>query len=215
MTDDDQRIAYLAGDAGGSLDPSERAELDDLRGLLADPALWVEPDPALQERIVAAITASAPPAVADLTSYRRSRRRIIYAVAGVAAVALLVVGIAIGTSSHGPRPTEFAASLSGTQLLPQASGQVTLTQTPSGWQIRLHAKGLPRRADGTYYEAWLKNATGQLVPIGTFNQGDNVTLWAGVAPSSYPTLTITRQEANGNPASSGQVVLVGPTHQIH
>jgi hypothetical protein len=51
------------------------------------------------------------------------------------------------------------------------------------------------------------------VPIGTFNQPDDVTLWAGVPPSSYPTLTVTRQLADGNQASSGQVVLEGTTHR--
>jgi hypothetical protein len=49
-----------------------------------------------------------------------------------------------------------------------------------------------------------------LVPIGTFNEGANVTLWAGVSPTSYKVLTVTRERADGNEASSGQKVLVGP-----
>jgi hypothetical protein len=43
----------------------------------------------------------------------------------------------------------------------------------------------------------------------------DVTLWAGVPPSSYPTLTGTRQLTNGEQSSSGQVVLVGVTHRSH
>jgi hypothetical protein len=39
-----------------------------------------------------------------------------------------------------------------------------------------------------------------------------VTLWAGVPPTSHPTFTITSQLDDGNPASTGQVVLVGATH---
>ena len=50
------------------------------------------------------------------------------------------------------------------------------------------------------------------MPVGTFNQPDDVTLWAGVPPSSHPTFTITRQLANGDPASTGQVVLLGTAH---
>ena len=52
-------------------------------------------------------------------------------------------------------------------------------------------------------------AAGVLVPIGTFNEGRNVTLWAGVSPKNFPTLTVTREQANGVQTSSGEKVLVG------
>ena len=48
-----------------------------------------------------------------------------------------------------------------------------------------------------------------LVPIGTFNEGRNVTLWAGVSPKDFTTLTVTRERADGDQASSGEKVLVG------
>ena len=48
-----------------------------------------------------------------------------------------------------------------------------------------------------------------LVPIGTFNEGRKVTLWAGVSPKDFPTLTVTRERADGDQASSGEKVLVG------
>jgi hypothetical protein len=48
-----------------------------------------------------------------------------------------------------------------------------------------------------------------LVPIGTFNEGRDVTLWAGVAPTSFTGLTVTRERADGDQASSGEKVLVG------
>ena len=48
-----------------------------------------------------------------------------------------------------------------------------------------------------------------LVPIGTFNEGPKVTLWAGVSPKIFPTLTVTREQADGDQASSGEKVLVG------
>ena len=54
---DEERIAYLAGESAAHLDPSERAELDELSLLLADAALWAEPDQQLQERIVLAVQA--------------------------------------------------------------------------------------------------------------------------------------------------------------
>jgi hypothetical protein len=69
--------------------------------------------------------------------------------------------------------------------------------------------GLPHLANGRYYQAWLKNAAGILVPVGTFNDAREVTLWAGVPATQFRTLTVTQQEANGNPVSSGRRVLVG------
>ena len=110
-------------------------------------------------------------------------------------------------------PVQFAASLTGTRLAPDADGNVTLTKTDSGWKIELHATGLPRRSDGEFYQAWLKGDTGLLVPIGTFNEGTDVTLWSGVGPTTFPTLSITKEVADGNQASSGQVVLIGKANE--
>src|SRR5262245_35454127 len=57
VSSDDERISYLAGEPAGELDADERAALDEFRALLADPSLWVEPEPELEERVVAAIAA--------------------------------------------------------------------------------------------------------------------------------------------------------------
>ena len=99
--------------------------------------------------------------------------------------------------------------VTGTSLAPGAHGSATLTKMSSGWQVELSATGLPHLPDGRYYQAWLKNSAGVLVPIGTFNDALKVTLWSGVPVTQFRTLTVTRQEANGNPASSGQRVLIG------
>ena len=127
----------------------------------------------------------------------------------MAAAVAIVVGISVGLANSGTSPVTYHAALAGTDLAPEASAQVTLTQTVSGWRITLHGSGLPRLDNGQFYEAWLKNAAGVLVPVGTFNQPNNVTLWAGVAPTQFPGVTVTRQQANGNPASSGLRVLTG------
>lgn len=217
MSDED-RIAYLAGDFSVTLDPADAAELDDLRALLADESLWVEPDPGLADRVLSSITdaaAQSPPLAPVVDLDARRARRIRYAVVGVAAAVLLAVGVALGVGQTHSHPVRFAAALAGTDLASGASGQATLTQTTGGWRIQLHATGLPRLDNGSYYEAWLKNADGVLVPVGTFNQPTGVTLWAGVAPTSFPTLTVTRQTVGGGAASSGQVVLKGTATQQH
>ena len=94
-------------------------------------------------------------------------------------------------------------------MVPGARGEATLSKTASGWRIELDATGLPRLDGGRFYEAWLRNTAGVLVPIGTFNDGRDVTLWAGVSPKLFSTLTVTREQADGDQTSSGEKMLVG------
>jgi hypothetical protein len=143
-------------------------------------------------------------------SARRRRPALVPLVVGGAAVAMAVALVAVLlVSRSGTHAQQFQAALGGTPLAAGASGKATLTKTPSGWRIELHASGLPRLDDGRFYEAWLKNDAGTLVPIGTFNDGRNVTLWAGVSPKDFPTLTVTRERTDGVQDSSGEKVLVG------
>lgn len=234
-TGDDNRIAYLAGEDADSLTAQDRAELDELRGLLSAPATWEQPDPGLEDRVIAAIAeeAQARPASAPARSAfqtrpasapaRRSalRRRLVlrrpaFALAGVLAAAVVAaIVIAVSVNDSPPAPQRFAMVVSGTALAPGVHGSATLTKTSSGWRIELAATGLPRLANGRFYEAWLKNAAGVLVPVGTFNDARHVTLWAGVPPTQFPSLTVTRQQANGNPASSGERVLTGALRAKH
>jgi anti-sigma-K factor RskA len=130
--------------------------------------------------------------------------------AGAAAVAVVAVAIGVVVSRSGTSSPQFHAALAATDLAPGASGNATLTKTSSGWRIELDATGLPRLDNGRFYEAWLKNSAGVLVPIGTFNEGTNVTLWAGVSPKDFTTLSVTREQADGDQTSSGEKVLVGP-----
>jgi hypothetical protein len=222
MSKEDE-IAYLAGVGEPSLSSKEIAEAQRLRNMLSDEALWVEPDAGLEQRVVDLIGSAARERVPDSGNARvsqltRPRRRRHYTILGIAAAIVLAVGLALGisvaTSNSGSGAMKFAATLSGTRLAPGASGKVTLTQTPSGWRINLDAVGLPRLDNGRFYQAWLKNAAGTAIPVGTFNKGKDVTLWAGVPPSNYGTMTVTRQTAQGGPASSGQVVLIGPTKRV-
>lgn len=135
-----------------------------------------------------------------------SRRLVLTSVTVAAAAAAAVVVVTL--SSGGPSQ-HFRAALAPTSLAPAAHGEATFTRRPSGWQVRLDATGLPHLAGGEFYEAWLRNAAGILVPIGTFDDGRNVTLWAGVAPTGFTTLTVTRERADGDESSSGEKVLVG------
>ena len=212
MPTDEERIAYLAGEPADSLSAQERAELDTLRIDLGGDAVWTDPDPALEDRVVAAITDAA--AVAPGRPRRASRPRWtlrwpMVAVGSLAAAAAAAVVVAIAVNGGGPAPQRLAMVVSGTNLAPAVRGYATLTKTGSGWRIALSAAGLPHLANGRYYEAWLENSAGVLVAVGTFNDATNVILWAGVPATRFPTLTVTVQRANGDSRSSGIRVLRG------
>jgi len=232
-TSDDDRIAYLSGEPVDSLTPQERAELDEVRGLLTTPATWEEPDSALEDRIVSAIAEearrgrpveSAPPAPAAPEApksgrepwLRRLFRRPAIAFGGLAAAAAAIaVAIVLAAGSSSQAPLQFAMVVSGTSLAPGAHGSATLTKMSSGWEIQLSATGLPHLSGGRYYQAWLKNPAGILVPVGTFNDAQRVILWSGAPVTQFRSFSVTEQLANGNPVSSGRRVLVGIAHPVH
>lgn len=228
---DDDRIAYLSGEPVESLTPRERAELDELRDLLGTEASWVQPDASLEDRVVAAVAQEAArrreePSAAEVSSVATSPRRRLallrpfrhpaVALGGLAsAAAAIVVALVLAIGGSSPAPRQFAMVVSGTPLAPGAHGSAKLTKTSSGWRIELSATGLPHLQGAHYYQAWLKNPAGILVPVGTFNDARKVTLWSGAPVTQFRTLTVTVQPANGNPVSSGRRVLVGVAHQVH
>ena len=185
------------------------------------PAAAARPRPAAAARRRPAAPAPAPRAVApepgpavpepgrQAFRLRDLFRRPVYGVAAAAAVVAVAVVIGVSVSSSGPSPLQFGMVVSGTPLAPGAHGSATATKSNSGWQIKLSATGLPHLENGRYYQAWLENAAGILVPVGTFNDARTVTLWSGVPVTQYRTLTVTQQRAGAGPASSGRRVLIG------
>ena len=232
-TSDDDRILYLSGEPVDSLTAQERAELDELRELLETPATWEEPDPGLEDRIVNAIAdeargqrpapaepargaSTAPASTAKSRGFRWPFRRPTLVLGGFAtAAAAIVVAIVIAVGGSSSSPLQYAMVVSGTSLAPGAHGSGTLTKMASGWEIQLSATGLPHLANGRYYQAWLKNAAGILVPVGTFNDAEHVILWSGAPVTQFRSFSVTEQLANGNPVSSGRRVLVGIAHPVH
>lgn len=153
-----------------------------------------------QERAVAltrraAAQVEAPAALrARIEAMQRPRRVRRAALVGALATTAAVAAAVVGTLDSGSSGERFHATLG-------PAGEATLTKTSSGWRIQLHASGLPRRAGGRFYEASLRNADGLQVPIGTFNEATNVTLWAGVSPKTFKFLIVR--------TSSGEKVLAG------
>jgi len=212
----EEREALLAGDRAGALEPEEAAELGLLADVLADPSLWTEPSAELEDAVVHAVTHAEP---APVTSPKPAatvvrpekawrRRRFALSAGGIAATIAIVFGAVIAT--EGGTSPEFTARLSATALAPGSRGSAGITHNKAGFRVTLDAHGLPVLPAGQYYQAWLKNTAGTLVPIGTFSSSDGrITLWSGVSPKDFPTLTVTIEATDNNQASSGRRVLVG------
>jgi len=209
----DDEPVELAALADGSLRSEERAAL--LDRVATSPELAERL--AVQERAIALASSAgaqveAPATLRTRIDAEQRRRRVPAArrlvLIGSVAAAAVAVTIGLAVSRSGTAGQHFNVALAA----PTAGGpegDAVLTKTPSGWRIELRAAGLPRLDGGRFYEAWLKNAAGVLVPVGTFNDGRKVTLWAGVSPRTFTTLTVTRERADGDQASSGDKVLAG------
>jgi hypothetical protein len=212
MTGDEERMAMLAGEDLDALDPDERVELESWVRLLADPDVWAEPAPGLEDAVVATIQGSPPVSRTwvSSTSRRSSRHSWVRPLLAGLAVAAAIVAAVLLFNGHGKE--QFAsAALGGTELAPGAHGDASVYKDAAGFRIELKADGLAPFDDGRFYEAWLRSDSGGLIPIGTFSKGNGemVTLWSGVSPKDYPTLTVTIEKPDGNQASSGQRVLAG------
>jgi anti-sigma-K factor RskA len=203
----EEREALIAGERAGTLDPSEAEELALLADLLADPSTWSEPRAGLEDAVVQAV-AQAP---SSRARRGRTSRRWRIAAGAVAAAAAIggVLGIVVATT--GTTGPQYEAALQGTPLAPGAHGAAGIVKEDAGYRVTLDASGLPLLRGGSFYQAWLKDARGTLVPIGTFSSSNGkLTLWSGVSPDRFTTFTVTVERADGNQASSGRRVLAGP-----
>jgi hypothetical protein len=189
------------------------AELDVVREVLADPRSWEDAPAGLEDRVVGAVLAAAPAApVVSLDAARQRRRGLAARVPVWSAAAALVVAVGVTSVIASRQPSarsDANFALAGTDLAAGAHARVALANKPNGVEIRLRITGLPRAPEGSFYEAWVKGDAG-LVPIVTFHTGDGeVVLWSGVPVAKYRTITVTLEDEDGNPASSGRRVLVG------
>ena len=226
MTDrptNDEREALIVGDRAGALGPEEAADLALLAELLADPSTWVEPDPALEDAVVRAVSEAEPasepavppaphtpigPTAIHSRPNNQRWRGVALSVLAVAAAVVIVLGVVVATRSG--TAVDFRAQLSATAIAPGANGSAAITHNDAGFRIALNATGLPALSGGQYYQAWLKNTPGTLVPIGTFSSSDGrITLWSGVSPVEFHTITVTIEAADNAQASSGRRVLAG------
>ena len=190
---DNRELAELAALADGSLAPERRAAVE--ARVAADPELadrLAEQRRAIALAQSAAAEVEAPPALrARIERRPRARRAPMRRVAwfwlgvGAASWSAVAVGAARCRLGHvgralPRRPRSHRARArrrrrgDADQDSPRAGGS---SSTPPGF---------PAARAGSSTRRGCAIAAGVLVPIGTFNEGRKVTLWAGVSPKDYP-----------------------------
>ncbi len=214
MTSDDERRALLAGRPLEALEPDELVQVARWTELLADPETWEEPAPDLEDLVVASVAAAPAPTHSWATSSGRATGSWVRPLlGGLAAAAAIVAAVVFFSRDSDDRPDSFASGpLAGTELAPDASGDVQIFEDSAGFRVELRANDLPPLDGGRFYQAWLKGPSGA-IPVGTFSEGDGswITLWSGSSPADFPTLTVTIEAPDGDQASSGELVLAGET----
>lgn len=206
MTCDEFRAAYLEGienDATRAHVESCatcRASVPSLRagGLaLADRAIWEEPPPELGDQIALLIHGSAQPP--------RRRARLVGTVAGLAAVAAIVLAVVAIGALRSDAP-DWTVDIDGTEEAPLASGMIAGWATPNGTRMVLDIDGLDPAPDGYVYELWLSRGPIH-ISAGTFTATNDVVVWAGVARRDYPRLWITLEAIDENESPSPVTVM--------
>jgi len=214
-----ERWALITGGRTRPLVPSEATEIGLLADLLADPSTWAEPRTSLEDDVLRAVVHASPglhvapePQVAPATRWHRR----VAIIGGAAAAAVVLLALFAGVFvRHAQAHLDYDAQLSATALAPGAHASAGVMHSAAGFRVVLEAHDLAPLPPGHYYQAWLKNARGVGVPIGTFSSSqDYVTLWAGASPDEFPIMCITKEGADNNQASSGQMVLIGQLHPV-
>jgi len=208
---DEDRRKLLAGDGADELAPDEAADVDLLSDLLADPSTWAQPRAGLEDAVVHAVAQAPVTSDSDAVALPRRRAATLRWRIASAAAAVSVMAAGAIALTQGGTSADFTAQLAATELVPGAHASADITRNDGGFRIVLDAAELAPLSDGQYYEAWLKNADGALVPVGTFSSSNGeITLWSGVSPTDFPAMSVTIEADDNDQSSSHRVVLAGP-----
>jgi anti-sigma-K factor RskA len=192
---------------------------DEVRALAGLPALLEQASPPVA---VPAELARRTRAAVEAAAAGDERRRV-FTLAALSAVAVLIVLLAAAVifwpngSGSGPPPTEFAlVGVGGSTATAQAVA--VLDEQGGGWVIDLDVSGLAPPPEGSYYECWYVGAGDtrerpNRISAGTFVVGDRgsaaLRMTLGARLREYPTMTVSLEPDDGDPAWSGPEVLKG------
>ncbi|WP_083914714.1 anti-sigma factor [Ilumatobacter nonamiensis] len=199
-------------------------DTEDVLSALSNPEAWVEADPDLADRVLAAIhpdpiaepdtgveetvedDETAPVDPDDRSTVTRLMRPALFGLVG-GLVVLFVTIVALSAASGTPQQPNFTAQLVPTGAIVEVEGgEITVTERDAGIEIDLQAETLPRRAADTFYEGRLVLASGAEVSAGTFFEGIDVTLWAGAPLDAVVRFEVLARDL-ADPDDAGDVIL--------
>jgi anti-sigma-K factor RskA len=225
---DDQLVRRALGEPLAELDrhartcPACAGELaalsDTVRVARAEGASELPPAPeAVWQRISDELgLADLPPVVPAASRRARVRHGGWWAAVGAAAAAVVAVGL-VGTvlPDRGQDPssaviaTELAPVPGSGPVAPAATGSVRLAAAEQ--ELVVDTRGLP--APDGYYQVWLLDPdAGRMVALGVLDDDGTarLPLPEGVAVSDYPTVDVSVEPDDGDPAHSGVSALRAP-----
>jgi anti-sigma-K factor RskA len=220
----------LGGYVLGALEPAERADFEEhlagcercqaevaeLRGLpelLEQAAPPVEVPPWLRERTFAAVERAA--------AQQRRRRRLRLTLTAVAACLVLVVAFVGGYTLSQVGPFADRGRVIAFALAAPDGGAARATakvrQVGDGLAITMEVSGLAPNPPGSVYECWYVGPGDSLarpnrVSAGTFTVGADgrasLRMHSAADLQRYPAMGVTLERDRGNPARTGDKVLV-------
>ena len=199
----------LAGrpDASDTLDPDR---------LLSDSAVWSEPAPDLAERVQGSIEAESVVGVPHragsddapgrLVPQRLMRPILIGLLCAFVVLAVMIV--VLSALSNAPRQPDFTVELVPTGVVLDVEGEITVTARDAGFEIELDAPSLPRRGGDQNYRAVLLLNDGTVITVGSFREGEAITMTAGVETSEVVEFLVARANVGDvGPVADTDVVL--------
>jgi anti-sigma-K factor RskA len=220
----------LGGYVLGALEPAERADFEEhlagcqrcqaevaeLRGLpelLEQATPPVEVPPWLRERTFAAVERAA--------AHQRRRRRLRLALTAAAACLVLVVAFAGGYTLSQVGPFADRGRVIAFALAAPDGGAARATakvrQVGDGLAITMEVSGLAPNPPGSVYECWYVGPGDSVerpnrVSAGTFTVGGDgrasLRMHSAADLQRYPAMGVTLERDRGNPARTGDKVLV-------
>lgn len=202
------------------------AEAASLSSLLR---LAVPPPPArIKEDVIAAAEANPPARSAPVVQLATRRRTTVARV--LASAAILIAGIALGSTIFTNDPADTPELAGGmpegheTQILGlegMGPSQASVRHyRHDNFRVTLSVEGFEATPAGSHYAVWVRGDHGD-VAVGTFRlkRDDDFTIpfAVGVNPSEYPAFVVTLEPNDGNPALTGEVVTEGlfDPSQVH
>jgi anti-sigma-K factor RskA len=173
--------------------------------------------------ILRAAAGSPPPELKDWVLARakneprhrqaRGRRLWLPVAAALLAVAVLGLGVLRMVSDNSD-----GLALTATSAAPRAGGELRGEQIGDNLKVELEAWGLPKLEGGEYYEMWYAKEGGERISCGTFRAEPGahttVSMSAPASAVAYPKIEVTLEPDDGNPGSSGEVVLKGSLRDL-